>query len=49
MLEEDADMIEEHGERFITKASILVTEWQKQEMLKIKNDQMQPTKKDKRK
>lgn len=38
MLEDDAEMIEEHGEKFIQKASTLVSEWQKQEILKIKND-----------
>ena len=45
MLEEDKDMYDENTEQFIVKASTLVSDWQKMEAVKMKQDDEQPEQK----
>ena len=41
-IEEDEDIITEHADKFVTKASTLVSQWQKFEAVKMKNDDDKP-------
>lgn len=42
MLDEDKDLYDENKEKFVVKASTLVSDWQKMEAVKMKQDDVEP-------
>ena len=45
MLKEDIDLYEENRDEFVVKASTLVSDWQKMEAVKMKQDDLPPDEK----